>query len=87
MKTLGPMKIVSIYCPDYQFPQYNYLVTAWFVETGEYLCAGDFLCEITTANVSVTIHAPCSGHLLQKFRNINELSAPGEELCQITSTD
>jgi pyruvate/2-oxoglutarate dehydrogenase complex dihydrolipoamide acyltransferase (E2) component len=62
-------------------------VSAWLVEVGETVRAGDRVIELLLPGLTVDVAAPVSGHLYEATAPLNAIVRPGEKLGLIERDD
>lgn len=62
-------------------------VSAWLVDVGDSVRAGDRLVELLLPGVTYDVHAPVTGRLLQAHVPLNAVVRPGDTLGQIEADE
>lgn len=62
-------------------------VSAWLVDIGETVRAGDRIVELLLPGITIDIPAPVSGRLVETTMALNAIVAPGQKLGLIEQDD
>ena len=62
-------------------------ISAWHFEEGDYVEEGEALVEVVGESESAEVHAPCSGTLLERIVEEDEVVRIGEPLAIIDAED
>lgn len=62
-------------------------VSAWFVEPGEVVDAGDRLLEVLLSGVTCEIVSPCAGQLVRIERDLDAAVAEGDIVAHIEAVE
>lgn len=87
MTTLLPVGRTAILVPDLGVGADSVRVSAWLVDVGQTVVAGDRVVELLMPGITFDIAAERTGELLAISRHVDEIVSAGEILGWIATSD
>ena len=79
-----PNSPVPVPLPDLGTGDEQLRISAWFVEVGDPVEAGEPIVEVMVAGVTCDVCSPAAGRISRALKNLDAVVVPGEVLAWIT---
>ena len=80
----NPKSSVPVLLPELGTADEPVCVSAWFVEVGDPVEAGEPILEVMVAGVTCDVCSPAAGHISRVLKDLDAVVQPGEVVAWVT---